>query len=66
MKFSEKGAGGGLKGRSEIFRKFIRIWGDRLPEGPAYPLTIFFKHALMLCSSFVYSVVCKEQYVVNN
>ena len=31
MKFSEKGAGGGVKGRSEIFRKFIRIRGDRLP-----------------------------------
>ena len=30
MKFSEKGAGG-VKGRSEIFRKFIRIRGDRLP-----------------------------------
>ena len=31
MKFSEKGAGGGVKGRSEIFRKFIRIRGDGLP-----------------------------------
>ena len=31
MKFSEKGAGGGVKGRSEIFRKFIGFGGDRLP-----------------------------------
>ena len=32
MKFSEKGAGGGrVKGRSEIFQKFIRIRGHRLP-----------------------------------
>ena len=31
MKFSEKGAGEVVKGRSEIFWKFIRFGGDRLP-----------------------------------
>ena len=31
MKFPKKGRGGGGKGRSEIFRKFIRIRGDGLP-----------------------------------
>ena len=29
--FSEKGAGGGVRGRSEIFRKFIDIGIDGLP-----------------------------------
>ena len=29
--FSEKGAGGGVKGRSEIFRKFICFLERRLP-----------------------------------
>ena len=28
-----KRGGGGVKGRSEIFRKFIRFRGDRLPLG---------------------------------
>ena len=47
MKFSEKGAG--VKGRSEIFRKFIRFWGDRLPlDGCALCMLGFHLNHMMI------------------